>query len=273
LCRRVGGPQDRFEQVVKISPPLGIDLRIVHPVVSRTSLFRLTNGICKDSVKGFIGHRLWIYSDLITEYDCLLVYSAVCYDQCPQEPLALIIMVDNTVTFLRLNTKQNTLSQLPSLDAKFSSRIVAHFTRIPDVKIWPYASHKFMAPLIRNLGTEWKYSNSFPSRFRPGKIQLYPLAECVLGLRIYLDGFGEDKIPCPFGIQTLYHSAPSLFAVPTVVFPLPSPIYVNILLRLRVVAGRYLIFFLKQLNYKNDLQLSFAPSSLNNHDRPLVSFI
>ena len=167
----------------------------------------------------------------------------MCYDKCSQVTLALIIIFDNTVTFPHLNPKQNTLSQSTSVDAKFSSGIVAKFTRFPDVKIQLYASQKGTVPLILNRRTEWKCSNSFPSRFRPQKIHLYTLAKCFLGLRIYLDGFGEDKIPCIFGIQSPYHPAPNLVAVPTVVFLRPSPIYVDILPRSRVVAGRYLIIF------------------------------
>jgi len=91
-----------------------------------------------------------------------------------------------------------------------------------------------------------------PQSLSPCKKPLYSLAECPLVLTIYLDGFGLDKIPWSFGIQTLYHPAPSLVAVPTVVFLLPSPINVNILLRPRVVAVRHLNFFKRQLNYKND---------------------
>ena len=45
LYRRLGGPQGRSGRVRKISPPLGFDLRTVHPVASRyipTELSRLT---------------------------------------------------------------------------------------------------------------------------------------------------------------------------------------------------------------------------------------
>jgi hypothetical protein len=48
------------------------------------------------------------------------------------------------------------------------------------------------------------------------------------------------------GLKTPYHPAPSLVATPTVVFLLPSPIHVNIILRLRVFGIRYLNFFKKE---------------------------
>ena len=184
---------------------------------------------------------MWVYSDVFTEYDCLLVYSAVCYDKCPQEPLALIVMADSKITFPHLNPKQNTMSHSPSLDAKFSSVIVAQFIRIPDVKIWPYASHKGMAPLILNHRTECEVLHFIPQSLSPREYTALPLGRMLLGLRIFLDGFGEEKFPCLFGIQTLYHPAPSLSAVPTALFLLLSPIYANILLGPRVVAERYLL--------------------------------
>jgi len=41
LYRRLAGPQGQSGQVQKISPPLGFDPRIVHPVVSRCTNYTI----------------------------------------------------------------------------------------------------------------------------------------------------------------------------------------------------------------------------------------